>query len=247
MLLHRHPDFRVSKLSIGAEGAPLLVIENLVSDPERLVRKAVRSRFVEQSSMFPGIRAPGPLSYQQFLQEALNPLLEDCFQLQPGRFVFPMCHFSLVTTPPESLAFLQRVPHVDSVRGEGLATVHYLFHGDWGGTAFYRHRRSGFEYIDAPRGEAYFRALEQESRNAGAGGDGYIDDDTALFERIAHVDGVFNRMVVYRRNSLHSGRIDNTRLPPADPLAGRLSINTFIDVLPETMQSGRNSAPAYII
>jgi hypothetical protein len=38
-------------------------------------------------------------------------------------------------------------------------------------------------------------------------------------------------MVVYRRNSLHSGSIDNARVPPGDPMAGRLSINTFIDVL----------------
>ena len=231
MLLNPHPDIRVSKLSIGAEGAPLLVVDNLVSDPDRLVRKAARSHFVGQASMFPGIRAQAPLSYQRFLETTLNPLLAECFGLQPGRFVFPMCHFSLVTLPPEKLAFLQRVPHIDSVRGDGLATVHYLFHREWGGTAFYRHRRSGFEYIDELRGDSYFRTLEQESHRSDATGEGYIDDDTSLFERIAHVDGAFNRMGVYRRNSLHSGRIDNARIPPADPLAGRLSINTFIDVM----------------
>jgi hypothetical protein len=230
MLLNPHPDLRVSKLSLGAEGAPLLVIDDLVRDPERLVRKAATSHFTVQSPMFPGIRAPAPLSYRQFLEATLNPLLEECFGLQPGRFTFPMCHFSLVTLPPAKLSFLQRVPHVDSV-GDGLATVHYLFHGEWGGTAFYRHRGSRFEYIDLPRRDAYFRSLEQESRRSDATGEGYIDDDTALFERIAQVDAVFNRMLVYRRNSLHSGRIDNARVPPADPLAGRLSINTFIDVV----------------
>ena len=231
MLLNRHPDIRVSKLSIGAEGAPLLVIDDLVSDPGRLVRKASLGHFAGQASMFPGIRAPAPLSYQRFLEATLNPLLAECFGLQPGRFAFPMCHFSLVTMAPEKLSFLQRVPHVDSVHGDGLATVHYLFHGQWGGTAFYRHRRSGFEYIDQSRSDRYFRSLEQESRRSDATGEGYIDGDTSLFERVAHVEGAFNRMVVYRRNSLHSGRIDNARVPPADPLAGRLSINTFIDVL----------------
>ena len=53
--------------------------------------------------------------------------------------------------------------------------------------------------------------------------------DTPLFERIASVQGVFNRLVVYRRNSLHCGRIDNGRALPTDPLQGRLSINAFID------------------
>jgi hypothetical protein len=109
--------------------------------------------------------------------------------------------------------------------------VHYLFHADWGGTAFYRHRRTGFERIDEQRRKEYFSRLEQESRGSDVA-DGYIDEDTALFERIAKVEGVFNRMVVYRRNSLHSGSIDNARVPPADPVTGRLSINTFIDVVP---------------
>jgi hypothetical protein len=231
MQLTRHPDIRISQRTIGEEGAPLLVIDNLVSDPDRLVRKASSSHFLKQPTMFPGIRAPAPLSYQQFLQDLLNPLLQKCFGLEPARFVFPMCHFSLVTQAPQELAFLQRVPHIDSVRGDGLATVHYLFRGNWGGTAFYRHRKSGFEYIDEKRHRAYFDCLAHESLHDDATGAGYIDEDTALFQRIADVEGVFNRMVVYRRNSLHSGRIDNTQVPPADPVTGRLSINSFIDLV----------------
>lgn len=230
MLLTPHPEMRIARRTIGLEGAPLLVIDNLVSNPDRLVRRAVVSHFVKQTSMFPGIRAPAPLSYQQFLETTLNPLLQECFGLAPGRFLFPMCHYSLVTQPAEKLAFLQRVPHIDSVRADGLATVHYLFRGDWGGTAFYRHRHSGFEYIDESRHAAYFECLAQESRRDDAAGAGYIDEDTALFQRIADVDGVFNRIVVYRRNSLHSGRIDNARVPPPDPIGGRLSINSFIDL-----------------
>ena len=230
MLLTHHPDIRITKRVIGLEGAPLLVIDNLVSNPDRLVRKAGASHFVKHSSMFPGIRAPAPLSYQRFLETTLNPLLRECFDLAPGRFVFPMCHFSLVTQPPGELAFLQQVPHIDSVRREGLATVHYLFQGEWGGTAFYRHRQSGFEYVDERRHAAYFDCLAQESRREDVAGAGYIDGDTALFQRVDQVEGIFNRMIVYRRNSLHSGCIDNTRLPPPDPAHGRLSINSFIDL-----------------
>lgn len=230
MLLTRHRDMRITQSTIGEEGAPLLIMDNLVSDPDLLVRKAASSHFVKQPSMFPGIRAPAPVSYQQFLQTMLTPLLHDCFGLEPARFAFPLCHFSLVAQPPQKLAFLQRVPHIDSVRSDGLATVHYLFRGDWGGTAFYRHRQSGFEYVDEQRHRAYFECLAHECSQEHATGPGYIDGDTTLFERIAEVEGVFNRMIVYRRNSLHSGRIDNTLVPPADPIAGRLSINSFIDL-----------------
>ncbi|NZA28400.1 hypothetical protein H0E84_18655 [Luteimonas sp. SJ-92] len=229
MILKPHPELRVRRFSIGEERAPLLVIDDLVADPGRLVRKAIARHYVAQQSMFPGIRAPAPLSYQAFLQEVLTPLLP-AFGLASGSFAFPMAHYSLVTRPPQELAFLQRIPHIDSVSGSGLATVHYLFRGDWGGTAFYRHRRTGFESVGEERREAYFRCLDEESRGGEAPSDGYISGDTALFERIGRVEGVYNRLVVYRRNSLHSGDIDNDRVPPADPTAGRLSINTFIDV-----------------
>jgi hypothetical protein len=232
MFLERHPNLRLQRLAIGTEGAPLLVIDDFVADPDRLVRKAARSNFVAQSTMFPGIRARAPLSYRQLLEDTLRPLLRECFGLDPSAaFAFPMCHFSLVTTAPQQLAFLQRVPHIDSAAGNGLATVHYLFRGDWGGTAFYRHRSTGYEYIDEARQEPYFARLEQESRSANAPEAGYIGGDTPLFEQVASVEGVFNRMIVYRRNILHSGNIDNTRVPPADLQAGRLSINSFIDVL----------------
>lgn len=231
MLLERHPGLRISKFAIGAEGAPLLVIDNAVAAPEKLVNKAARSHFAVQGAYFPGVRTRAPASYEYFLDALLRPLVREHFGMEPGRFQFPMCHYSLLTTPPERLAFLQRVPHIDSVAGNGLATVHYLFRDDWGGTAFYRHRSTGYEYVDEARRDTYFARLEQESQGTDAPEAGYIDGDTALFEQIGRVDGVYNRMAVYRRNSLHSGSVNGGHVPPADPLRGRLSINSFIDVL----------------
>ena len=233
MSVDLHPQARIQRLSLGNEGAPLLVIDSAVADPERLVRKAARMDFTPQGAMFPGIRARAPASYELFLERLLRPLLGEVFGL-PARapLAFPTCHYSLVTRPPDSLGFLQRIPHIDSTTALGLATVHYLFHAGWGGTAFYRHRATGYEVVGESRRDAYYGCLEEEARGADAPGPGYIGGDTALFERIGQVDGVFNRMVVYRRNSLHSGTIDNARVPPPDPLAGRLSINSFIDVLP---------------
>jgi hypothetical protein len=143
-----------------------------------------------------------------------------------------MCHYSLVTTPPEKLRFLQRVPHIDSANGNGLASVHYLFAGNLGGTAFYRHRRTGFEYVDESRRDVYFRTLESEEQGPDAPGPGYINGDTALFEQIASQDGVYNRVLIYRRNSLHSGSLGKDFVPDPNPLTGRLSINSFIDLLP---------------
>jgi hypothetical protein len=231
MLIERHPGMRVEKRTLGNEGAPLLVIDNLVADPERLVSRAERRSFDAESEYFPGPRTRAPAMFEPFLESVLNPLLPEHFGMRPGRFRFPMCHYSLVATPPEQLRFLQRVPHIDSVGTDGLATVLYLFHGRWGGTAFYRHRQTGFESIDKLRWETYFRRLEAESHGVDAPRPGYINGSTALFEQIARVDGVFNRLLVYRQSSLHSACIDDGDVPPADPRLGRLSINTFIDVV----------------
>ncbi|WP_028919849.1 DUF6445 family protein [Pseudoxanthomonas suwonensis] len=233
MLIEAHPGLHLQVRRIGAEGAPLLVIDQLVADPDRLVRKAERGHFTPQGAMFPGIRMRAPLSYEAFLEKLLRPLMGEVFGLPPqARLAFPMCHYSLVTRPPEKLVFLQRIPHIDSATGRGLATVHYLFQEGWGGTAFYRHRSTGYEYVDEERELPYFTRLQMESLGPDAPGPGYIGEDTPLFERIDKVDGVYNRMLVYRRNSLHSATIDNTRVPPPDPRNGRLSINTFIDVFP---------------
>jgi hypothetical protein len=231
MYLELHPDLSVQQVELGTEGAPLLIVDQFVADPDRLVSKAARSHFIPIGRMFPGIRARAPANYENLLAEFLAPRLQACFGIAPGSLTFPLCHYSLVTRPAASLTFLQRIPHIDTAGGYGLATVHYLFRGDWGGTAFYRHRKTGYETIDEPRLDEYSRSLRQEESEQNAATAGYIDGDTALFEQIASVDGVFNRMIVYRRNSLHSGSIDNGRVPPADAGAGRLSINTFIDVL----------------
>jgi len=43
------------------------------------------------------------------------------------------------------------------VFGTELACVHYLFKQNHGGTAFYRHRRTGFEVVTQERKAEYFR------------------------------------------------------------------------------------------
>ena len=152
--------------------------------------------------------------------------------MQEGTFTLSMCHYSLITTPAKELAPPQRIPHVDSFAKSGLATIHYLFKADLGGTAFYRHRRTGFESIDEARRAEYSRALDEEHSGPAAPGPGYINGSTDLFEQIAKQDGVFNRMLVYRRNSLHSGCIEASFVPDPNPSTGRLSINSFIDWAP---------------
>lgn len=229
MKLQPHPEIRIQKLTIGREKAPLLVVDNLVADAQQLVSAAAGKSYVRSSRYYPGIRARAPLQYRRFVLEQLQELLVDHFELRTSRLGFSLCHYSLVTTPAEQLQPIQRIPHIDSTDPRGLASIHYLFRAPLGGTAFYRHCATGYETVDARRRPGYFEALQRELDGPDFPAAGYINGDTSLFERIAAPEGQFNRMLVYRRNSLHSGAIDGQFVPDADPRSGRLSINSFID------------------
>jgi hypothetical protein len=228
MTIARHRDFRLQTLRIGREQAPLVVIDNLVADPDELVRVAASKPFGEGTSYYPGVRAKVSLSYQQFILEQMRGVFAEQFAFASGAVRFTACHYSLVTTPPEKLAYLQRIPHVDSVAPKELAFIHYLFRADLGGTAFYRHRKTGFEYIDQDRKREYLRCLEEEKLGPHSPPAEYINGDTPLYELIGAQQGVFNRLLMYRRNSLHSGALAANFIADTDPRTGRLSINGFL-------------------
>jgi hypothetical protein len=223
-----HPDMAVQRLTIGREQAPLLVVDNLVADAEGLVELAAGKLFGDVASYYPGIRAKAPLSYQQFVLEKMRGLFSETFGLPSRTLRFTACYFSLVTKPPEALSHLQCIPHIDSVLGTELAFVHYLFKRQHGGTAFYRHRSTGFESVTQERKIRYFETVEAERVGPDKPTVGYINGSTPLYEQLRSEAGVFNRMLVYRRNSLHSGSIDSPLAIDTNPRTGRLSINGFI-------------------
>jgi hypothetical protein len=219
----------IEALQFGREQAPLLVIDALVADPDALLEYAQALDFRFTPRAFPGIRALAPPAYQRLLLEVLKPAIGAYFGLPAERLRLGMCHYSIVTLQPTELSPLQRVPHVDSLQHNGLATIHYLFRKELGGTSFYRHRTTGFESIDASREHEYVATVKREFAGPDAPLPAYINGDTALFEQIEAQPAVFNRMLVYKRNSLHSGSIPPDFVPDPNPATGRLSINSFID------------------
>jgi Family of unknown function (DUF6445) len=215
-------------LSVGREGAPLLVIDNVLADPGALVDQAAGKLFGDVASYYPGIRSKVPLTLQHFILGELRGELARFFGLNAAALRFTSCHFSLVTTPPAQLTYLQRIPHIDSVNSNELAMVLYLFKANHGGTAFYRHRATGFEVVDQARQPEYWRQIQAEQPAIERSPPSYISGDTDFYEQIAHQDGVFNRLLAYRRTSLHSGALGPDFNASADPRKGRLSINAFL-------------------
>jgi hypothetical protein len=231
MRLSVHPDITITYHRFGNEKAPLLVIDNVVRGADELTQYAARLRFSSNSAFYPGVRAEAPHEYQHFLLNNFAEEFQKFFELSSDKFSLSLCHYSLTTTPASELRLLQRIPHFDSLERSGLASVHYLFKRPLGGTAFYRHIKTDFESIDESRKIRYLASLESENGGPNIPKSGYINGDTPLYQQIMRVDGVYNRMIVYRRNSLHSGCIAEDFIPDLNVLMGRLSINAFIDPL----------------
>ena len=215
---------------IGSEREPLLQIDDLLADPLALVDYAATEGRFEPAhgpeGGYPGIRSAAPLDYVEAVVRAVDPYLREAFGLSGVRLGNAECNLSLVTLPAETLVAAQREPHVDTSDSLQFAFLHYLCGETFGGTAFYRHRSTGFETLTADRMDRYAAARAGERQEETAGG--YIGGDTAAFVQTGAVEAQFNRLVVYRSRLLHSGQIAERVRLSADPRRGRLTANIFL-------------------
>lgn len=222
----RPPAVTVHRL--GREREPVAVIDNFAADPEALCLAAAASDYEPAGNHYPGIKAPLPATYLRDQRGLLATVLGEVFGVA-GTMRVLEARFSIVTTPPEALSLEQRLPHVDALAPGRLALIHYLVLGGTDGTAFFRHRATGFETLDEARAPAYFAALGAGVRSAGVA-PGYPLGDTALFERTGCFAGVWNRALVYRGRLLHCGELKPGRPLTSDPATGRLTITGFFAV-----------------
>jgi Family of unknown function (DUF6445) len=226
--LRLHDDFKAATVLIGADREPVVVVDNFLSSPQLLIDCAATQPFDAVSDAFyPGARAPAPAIYCYALRAFFAPLIAQAFGLQQSRISGELSHFSLVITPPEELQMVQRMPHFDNTNPKQLALLHYLCGPEHGGTSFYRHRRTGFEYIDESRLSEYGSAVGADLAELGMPPAGYICGDDARFKRIASFDAAFNRVLIYRSINLHSADIASTFNFDANPRSGRLTVNSF--------------------
>lgn len=212
---------------IGDEAQPVVIVDGFHPAPDDLRAAAIAARFAAARHHYPGVRAPLPDDYFQQVRPVLTHILREVFDHGAGVGLID-ASFSIVTTPPAELSLEQRLPHVDAVEPGRIALVHYLSPGNGDGTAFYRHRATGFETIDAIRAGIFYPQLDAELRAADLPAAAYLNGDTAQFEQIAAVDSQYNRAVIYRSALLHSGAISPDAALDADPASGRLTVTAFL-------------------
>ena len=224
-----NPDASIRRLTIGREGGVILVIDNLLRAPGALVEQAAQARFAavrQADNYYPGLRAPAPEDYARGLTAFVRPLIAEHLGVATDTLAQARCAFSIAALPPEKLTPAQSLPHFDTADDRQIAAVHYLCDSRHGGTAFYRHRKTGFEAIARDRVEIYFDTLKQELRAQGAPTPAYVTQSGPLFEQTHAVEAQFDRIVVYKSNLLHSGMVNAETLSP-DPHNGRLTATLF--------------------
>lgn len=215
--------------TLGAEAQPLVLLDDFAADPDALRAFAVAAPFEPARNHYPGVRAALPPAYLAAQLPIIAAAAAEAFGRR-GPIAVIDASFSIVSTPAAALTVPQRLPHVDAFTADRIALVHYLSPGASDGTAFFRHRATGFETVTEARRDLFFRHLDTELRHRGPPPPGYIDGDTALFERVHAVPAVCNRALLYRSWNLHSGAISPDAPLSADPAEGRLTITAFLSI-----------------
>ena len=232
---------RPQVVPIGASGEPVIIVDGVLAEPEALIEAACGLPFRAAGGWqggYPGVRARAPSAYAETLVDAVEPLIRRVYALGDAVRGKVDASLSLVTTPRNALHPLQRVPHVDTCSPFRFALLHFLCGAEHGGTAFFRHVATGLEQIRPEAFEAYRQARRLESRSLPEP-EGYPGPATPGFRQTAAFQAARDRLLIYRSFSLHSGIIPPGAALEADPRAGRLTANVFIDFEPAAAPPAR--------
>jgi len=224
---------KVAVHEIGRARSHVVVIDDFLENARTVVDAAAAlAPFpAETATAYPGLRRQiGPQDalsrYVLHALQLLSPVIRDAFKA--ASFAVTEASFSLVTTRPEDLRSVQRVPHIDNDDPSLIAIIHHLHDIPHTGTAFYRHTASGLERPDPASPGGLRSLLKAESAKLDDSPGAFVAGDNDAFEKIFDVEGKFNRLVLYPGCLLHSGVIPPDFGYSADPRQGRLTANMFV-------------------
>lgn len=210
-----------------------MVIDEFLSNPDALVAAASEAQWKAlPPGGYPGRRSALPGAYVRSVLRRLDQPIRKQLFATPMKLDQFECSFSLVTQTPENLTPLQRVPHIDVASPTRVAILHYLCGPEFGGTAFFRQSATGLEQVSPAERSRYLDSRARDLENL-AQDHQYPAEDTPGYTRTTFCEAHFNRLVVYRSFTLHSGIIDNPALLSPDPAKGRLTANFFVDYKPD--------------
>ena len=223
-----HPKLRVVPLP---GGSPCVVLDDVLTDPDRLVRWAGIQTFGAPAGYpYPGVVLDAPPELAQRVADHFAQHVRG--RLGARRTLSLSVRLSLITTPPQALAPVQWQCHRDRLAVERsgtlfAASVLYLFRDPaLGGTSFYRPRIGPAE---VERLVADSAAMDAASFSAHYGlAPGYMAGSNAYFEHVAQLPAAWNRMIAYDGSLFHSADVDPAAGFSDAPERGRLTLNGFV-------------------
>lgn len=219
-------DKRLSIKTIGHEKNRIAFVRDVFDDPYDIISLACSAHYASVNEEYPGLRSPVDERVASLVRPAIQAAVQRLLQVDSLDMKGGV-HYSIVTKRPFDNFGMPRKPHFDGSTGALIAAVLYLNNGPHGGTGFFRHKGTGFELITERRRDFYQTILKLEQDRVGSLKDRSFGRDHPSYERIGTARPIFNSMVVYPGNILHSGDIDKIAPIPFDAKTGRLTINAF--------------------
>lgn len=221
-LFRVNPAASVQVQAVGTAGS-VLVVDGFYADPDAVRARALAGRYDSSLAYYPGLHSPLESSALQGLFGMLGRLLAATGNpgVLPSQFT---ADFSVVTTPASQMLAEQKHPHVD---GKVAAGVVYLNPLSEIGTCFFRHLPTGWAVLQtAEQEQAYARWLRDHG--AVTQPSSYAVAQDGVWERLHHVAGRYNRLVMYPGNLFHS--IDMRDTVPGHTMASaRLTQRIFVN------------------
>ena len=215
---------------IGKKKTPIIIIDDYVEQPQNLIQYAQQeSEFtVDNQTQYPGVRAhiPKPIvvDYLQPLMTGLYHVfnIDKAFKSEPKDN-----YFSLITTPESELTEVQSMPHFDTNDPNTIAIIHYIGNGDFGGIGFFKHKKTGYEYIDYSCRDSFLQQSQQAVNNK-TSDIHYCTEQNEEFECYKTILYKANRLIAFPGYLLHSSLVKPETDINNDPSTGRLTANMFV-------------------
>ena len=228
-MIELNPDLKISFSRIGNEEQPLLIIDDLVLNPDELVESAVKAQWVKpKETYYPGLNAKLPPEYNQKIIEGLREPFLRAFNSPKQQKLLVNGFWGLTTLPLEEFSPWQKIPHYDRAEFNHIAMVHYMNKNQTGGTGFFRHIPTGYESISPNRVEEYRDYVTKWLENEGANNlKNYAGFETPDYELFHSVPFKYNRVAIYPSYVLHCALYEKSNQDD-NPRTGRLTANNFI-------------------
>ena len=109
-----------------------------------------------------------PTNYTHTLVSSLKSSIENGLGFRMNKLKSMFSLYSVVSLSPSELTIGQRISHFDALPQKSLAFVRYLCEFPKSGALLYRHKATGYEYVNEARVEHLSGYLREQFDDVGA-------------------------------------------------------------------------------